>query len=89
MTRKSILVMTSWIIEEQIAEKGQASKKEEPWRLEREQRILDAALALVLRWGYNKTTIDDIAQKANVAKGTVYLHWKSREELFEAMVQRE
>jgi AcrR family transcriptional regulator len=58
-------------------------------RQERAQRILDAATALILRWGYNKTTIDDIARQAGVAKGTIYLHWKTREALFGALMQRE
>jgi AcrR family transcriptional regulator len=58
-------------------------------RQERAHRILDAAAALILRWGYNKTTIDDIARQAGVAKGTIYLHWKTREELFAALMKRE
>lgn len=58
-------------------------------RLERAHRILDAASTLILRWGYGKTTIDDIARQAGVAKGTIYLHWKTREELFTALVHRE
>jgi AcrR family transcriptional regulator len=58
-------------------------------RQERAHRILDAAAALILRWGYNKTTIDDIARQTSVAKGTIYLHWKTREELFKALMQRE
>src|SRR4029434_4161601 len=61
-----------------------ASKREK-----RAHRILDAASALILRWGYNKTTIDDIARQAGVAKGTIYLHWKTREELFTALMKRE
>lgn len=52
-------------------------------------RILDAAADLILRWGYNKTTMDDIARQAGVAKGTVYLYWKSREDLFRALIARE
>jgi AcrR family transcriptional regulator len=56
---------------------------------EREARILDAAAELVQRWGYKKTTIDDIAQRAEVGKGTIYLHWKTREELFIALLLRE
>jgi AcrR family transcriptional regulator len=44
---------------------------------------------LIQRWGYNKTTIDDIARQAGVAKGTIYLHWKTREELFSALLTRE
>ena len=55
----------------------------------RAQRILDAAAALILRWGYQKTTLDDVAKQAGVAKGTLYLHWNTREELFVALVKRE
>ena len=58
-------------------------------REERADRILDAAGDLMLRWGYNKTTIDDIARQAGVAKGTIYLHWKTREDLFTALMRRE
>jgi AcrR family transcriptional regulator len=56
---------------------------------ERAQRILNAAAELILRWGYDKTTMDDISQKAGVPKGTLYLHWKSREAVFEALLRRE
>ncbi|MCG5215287.1 TetR/AcrR family transcriptional regulator [Streptosporangium sp. KLBMP 9127] len=58
-------------------------------QLARAHRILDAAGELVLRWGYDKTTIDDVATTAGVAKGTIYLHWKTREELFSALLRRE
>ena len=58
-------------------------------RQERAHRILDAAATLILRWGYNKTTIDDVSRQAGVAKGTIYLHWKTREELFAALIKRE
>jgi AcrR family transcriptional regulator len=67
-----------------------ATQLPEPgYRVERANRILDAAAALILRWGYNKTTIDDIARQAGVAKGTIYLHWKTRDDLFAALVKRE
>jgi AcrR family transcriptional regulator len=56
---------------------------------QRADRILDAAADLILRWGYDKTTIDDIARAAGVAKGTIYLHWTSREALFLALLRRE
>jgi AcrR family transcriptional regulator len=58
-------------------------------RQERADRILDAAQGLVLRYGYRKTTIDDIARQAGVAKGTIYLHWKTREDLFMDLLLRE
>lgn len=75
-----------------MANKSQGSHtghREVSKRVERSHRILDAAAALILRWGYNKTTIDDIARQAGVAKGTIYLHWKTREGLFRVLVRRE
>jgi AcrR family transcriptional regulator len=54
----------------------------------REERILDAAATLLVRWGYRKTTIDDVAREAGVAKGTIYLHWKDKTELFRAAIWR-
>ena len=70
-------------------EAGRGSRQAAGRRAERAARILDAAATLILRWGYNKTTVDDIARHAGVAKGTVYLHWKTREALFVALMQRE
>jgi AcrR family transcriptional regulator len=72
-----------------MVEKASAQAQDISKRQERAHRILDAATALILRWGYNKTTIDDIARQAGVGKGTVYLHWKTREELFATLMKRE
>jgi AcrR family transcriptional regulator len=58
-------------------------------RQERALRILDAAAELIQRWGYKKVAVDDIARLAGVAKGTIYLHWKTREDLFMALLLRE
>ena len=58
-------------------------------RAERATRILDAAAGLLLRHGYRRVTIDDVAAAANIGKGTVYLHWKTREQLFSAVFERE
>jgi AcrR family transcriptional regulator len=58
-------------------------------RQERARRILDVAAALLLRHGYRRVTIDDVAAGAEIGKGTVYLHWKSREALFTAVFERE
>ncbi len=55
---------------------------------ERETRILDAAERLITRYGYNKTTISDIAHEAGISKGAVYLHFSSKEALFEELVLR-
>lgn len=55
----------------------------------REQRILDAAAELIIHYGYDKTTVSDIANAAGVSKGTIYLHFAGKDELFEALLFRE
>jgi AcrR family transcriptional regulator len=60
-----------------------------PQPTERADRILDAAGELLLRLGYRKVTIEDIARQAAIGKGTVYLHWRTKEKLFEALFLRE
>lgn len=55
---------------------------------DRADRILDAAGELLLRLGYRKVTIEDVAKRAGVGKGTVYLHWPTKERLFEALLMR-
>lgn len=66
-----------------------SGQQESDERKLREVRILDAATTLLVRWGYRKTTIDDVAREANVGKGTIYLHWKDKNELFRAAIWRE
>ena len=58
-------------------------------RRARAERILDAAADLLQRLGYRRLTMDDVAAHAGIGKGTIYLHWKTREALFEAVIQRE
>jgi TetR/AcrR family acrAB operon transcriptional repressor len=55
----------------------------------REQRILDVAAELIIHYGYDKTTVGDIANVAGVSKGTIYLHFEGKDELFEALLLRE
>ncbi|MBI1277767.1 MAG: TetR family transcriptional regulator [Anaerolineaceae bacterium] len=60
-----------------------------PTNPEREERILEAAAKLIAHYGYDKTTVSDIAAEAGISKGAVYLHYKSKEELFDAMIIHE
>ena len=55
----------------------------------RESRILDVAGELLLVFGYRRVTIDDVARRAGVGKGTVYLHWGSKLELFATVLVRD
>ncbi|HXA15700.1 MAG TPA: TetR/AcrR family transcriptional regulator [Thermoanaerobaculia bacterium] len=47
------------------------------------QSIREAAMRVVSRKGYDHVTVQDIADEAGVAKGTVYLYFKSREDVLE------
>jgi AcrR family transcriptional regulator len=61
---------------------------DEAARKARAERILDVAAELLERWGYKRLTMDDVAAQADIGKGTIYLHWKTREALFEAVMER-
>ncbi len=50
--------------------------------------ILDAALSLFARYGFKRTSVEEIATKARVGKGTVYLYFASKEELLVAVIRR-
>ncbi|MCO1658171.1 TetR/AcrR family transcriptional regulator [Pseudonocardia humida] len=52
------------------------------------ERVLDAAAELLLRWGYQKVTIDEVARQAGIGKGTVYLHFPNKEALFLTVLLR-
>ena len=55
----------------------------------REQRILDAASDLIVHYGFDKTTVSDIAREAGISKGAIYLHFDSKDALFESLLIRE
>jgi AcrR family transcriptional regulator len=52
------------------------------------ESILDATDRLLGRLGYQKTTIDDLAREAGIARRTIYLHFASKEEIFLASIDR-
>ena len=66
----------------------QESPPESNGRQQREEHILDVAAKLLVRQGYRKTTIEDVAREAGVGKGTIYLHWKDKNALFRAVILR-
>jgi AcrR family transcriptional regulator len=51
--------------------------------------ILDAARAIFSRQGYAAAAVDDVAEEAGIAKGTLYLYFKSKEELYLAALARD
>ena len=50
--------------------------------------ILDATDRLLARYGYKKMTIDDLAQEVGIGKGSVYLHFSSKEEIALSHIDR-
>jgi len=51
----------------------------------RRRRILDAARAVMIRKEYEDVALDDVARQADIAKGTLYLYFKSKEDLMSAV----
>jgi AcrR family transcriptional regulator len=54
---------------------------------ERRAAIVDAALNEFIARGFTATRLDDVAKRAGVAKGTIYLHFKDKESMFEELVR--
>jgi AcrR family transcriptional regulator len=52
------------------------------------ESILDATDRLLARFGYRKMTVEDIAAEAGIGKGTIYLHFNSKEEVVLSHVDR-
>lgn len=61
------------------------------WERRKEARpgeLLDAALDLFVERGFAATRLDEVAARAGVSKGTLYLYYASKEELFKAVVRQ-
>ncbi|MFT6396111.1 MAG: AcrR family transcriptional regulator [Bradymonadia bacterium] len=55
---------------------------------QRRQSILKAAETLLSRYGYAKTTVADVAREADIGVGTVYLEFKGKDSIVEALTKR-
>jgi AcrR family transcriptional regulator len=53
----------------------------------RPQELLEAAIDLFVERGYAATRLEDVARRAGVSKGTLYLYYENKEELFKAVVR--
>jgi AcrR family transcriptional regulator len=52
------------------------------YKTEVKERIIQSAVECFSKYGLDRTRMDDVAQKANLSKGTLYLYFKSKEDLF-------
>src|SRR6266852_1755928 len=73
-----VLLDVMWMKKVRKAEEGRSAKP---------NAIVLAALELFTRYGYRKTSIDDIAQAAQVAKRTVYLYFENKAAVFLAILE--
>src|ERR1700691_1159253 len=70
--------------ESEAAEAGATGK-----RAERRQAILTAALQEFSAQGFTSARLDDVARRAGIAKGTIYLYFRDKEGLFEELIRSE
>jgi AcrR family transcriptional regulator len=67
-----------------MARRGELGRRDPEGR---RQAILEAALDVFAAEGFAAARLDHVAEKAGVAKGTIYLHFKDKQDLFEQMVR--
>lgn len=63
------------------------SERKEREREQRRHEILKAAQQVFFRHGFDKTSMEMVAEECQLAKGTLYLYFKSKEELYVSLVQ--
>lgn len=53
------------------------------------EQVVQAARQVFARYGYKKTALDDIAREARKGKSTIYYYFKSKDEIFKAVIDAE
>lgn len=64
------------------------NERKERERRRRKNHILNAAISLIEEKGFEKTTMDEIAERTELSKGTLYLYYKDKASLFQAIKKR-
>ena len=84
ITNQSVINMPSsknTPVSDDIAHKRERRKEARP------QELLDAALTLFVEKGYAATKVDEVAAMAGVSKGTLFLYFDTKEDLFKAVIR--
>jgi AcrR family transcriptional regulator len=66
---------------------AKSSPRRRERKLHRQEDILAAAFEVFAAHGYEATRIDEVARQAGIAKGTIYLYFRDKEQLFRAVVR--
>ena len=71
-----------------MANEGEAARRGRPRDSAVDQRVLDVAWDLLLTGGYARLNVDEVAERAAVAKTTLYRRWPTKDHLAIAVVTR-
>jgi TetR/AcrR family transcriptional regulator len=71
-----------------VSHKMKKISRKERERIARKEAIIDAALAVISEKGFEAATMDEIAETAELGKGTLYLHFKSKTSIYLAICER-
>jgi AcrR family transcriptional regulator len=72
---------------ENLMQPTEQAPKRERRKQARPGELLDAALDLFVEKGFSATRVDEVAARAGVSKGTLFLYFQSKEDLFKAVVR--
>jgi AcrR family transcriptional regulator len=72
-------IITDWMV---IPTQSGSSPKRKEASAHRRRAILDAARTVFAKQGYGKTVVEDIARQADIGKGTLYLYFPSKEQIY-------
>jgi AcrR family transcriptional regulator len=86
VTRRAAAARTPKVVSPKVVSSKPASNRAER-AAERRGAIIEAAMDEFIARGFAATRLDDVAKRAGVAKGTIYLHFKDKEALFEELIR--
>ena len=58
------------------------------YMLQRRREILDAATKVFSQKGFHAATLDDVATEAEISKGSIYIHFDSKEAMIDGLSER-
>ncbi|PQA82251.1 TetR family transcriptional regulator [Limnohabitans sp. TS-CS-82] len=70
-----------------LIQRAEQTPKRERRKEARPGELLDAALDLFVEKGFSATRVEEVAARAGVSKGTLFLYFQSKEDLFKAVVR--
>lgn len=83
---EEVYYITDWSVNDRIVSQEAYVKN---IKTKRRNEILNAALKIFPLMGYDATAVDSIAQEVGLSKGTLYLYFKNKKELYISMIERE